>query len=154
MGELSKMGGQSKNNNMLSARWLSLSLIVTLVLLTPGGSTCLPLPDGRHVHIGWTDREGHDSPVLIVFQHTSREPVKGSLTSTAFSPGSATTAGNVDSLPTMAVVLIWAVPHPTVLWAMDSIWVMRRQPQPTLPLRPPRWMQSHPPVFDCVDSPI
>lgn len=121
--------------------WLSLGLIATLVLLTPGNSTCLPLPNGRHVHVGWTDREGHESPGLLVFQHAARERVKGTAASAAFTPGSTTALTGTETPPPLVAIWGWALPLPTVVWVMNTRWVFHRQPNLTPPLRPPRPLQ-------------
>lgn len=143
---------------MRASHLLSLLLIGLLLILTPGGSTCLPLPGGRHVHISWNDLQGHDLPSPQVFVHATGESLADHThthsththnesavastvsASTALGPGSPLSTPVTDNsvTPLLNFVLL-ATPLATVLWV---VWrIMQDQPQRTPPLflRPPRF---------------
>ena len=137
---------------MRASQYLALLLIGLLVLLTPGGSACLPLPNGRHLHVAWNDMHGHDLPSPQVFTHATGEAITHhehgtptahrtvAATSMALGPGSPISlpvAGEI--VPPLPAHTFLAVPLVTVLWA---IWqIMQDQPQrtPSPYLRPPRF---------------
>lgn len=128
---------------MRAARYVTWMLIALLVLVTPGGSTCLPLPSGRHVHIAWSDHAGHNTPGPVIFTHDKRQPAFHHLPGRAYTAAMrgtwATTILPADNdTPPLVAALNWQPPTAALLWLAWSPLTESIQPGPGPLLPPPR----------------
>lgn len=115
--------------------WLLASM---LVLVPPGGAVCWPLPNGWHIHIGWSDATGRPTGGLVVYAHQGpgrwADPHRA-----GFSALVAPDTVNLSDLRPLAAGALWLLPLLTLCWLCLPQYTLRRQPEP-MPL-------EHPPKF-------
>jgi hypothetical protein len=94
-------------------------LLALLVIAPPGQSVCWPLLGGRHLHIGWSNVDGHESPTLAVFIHSDDEtPATLASSSPSFAPGVPSPVFSSGDLPPLALGLVWALSAITLGWLL------------------------------------
>ena len=107
-----------------------------LLLAPPGGAVCWPLPDGRHIHIGWNDSDGQATLGLTVFTHRASQAV-GDRHSLSFVPNALfEPPTSVDVLP--PVILAWLLPLIGLGWLLltEAVFPSPWRFRPSTP--PPR----------------
>ena len=113
-----------------------------LVLVPPGGAVCWPLPNGWHIHIGWSDIAGRPTAGLVVYVH--HEPARvADPHGSGFSALVAPDIVNLSDLRPLAVGALGLFPLLTLAWLCLPRFTQPRQPQPA-PL-------EHPPQFLAAD---
>jgi hypothetical protein len=115
--------------------WL---LAVMLVVVPPGGAVCWPLPNGWHIHIGWSDAAGRPTTGLVVYAHEGpgriANPHPGGF-SALVSPD----VVNLSDLQPLVAGVAWLLPLLTLCWLCLSQDTLRCQTE-LMPL-------EHPPTF-------
>ena len=129
----------------LSAR-LSASLVIVLLsaalaLVPPSGAVCWPLPDGWHLHIGWSDAAGRPTLGLVVYAHRGPGQVLDPHRS-GFSALVAPDAINLSDLRPLAAGALWLLPLLTLCWLCLGQDPQRRQPEPMPLKRPPKLLAA------------
>ena len=114
--------------------WL---LSAALVLVPPGGAVCWPLPDGWHLHIGWSDAAGRPTLGLVVYAHRGPGRVVDPHR-TGFSALVAPDTVNLSDLRPLAAGALWLLPLLTLCWLCLAQETQRRQPEPMPLKRPPK----------------
>jgi len=124
-----------KSAAFYAAVWL---LTIMLVVVPPGGAVCWPLPNGWHVHVGWSDASGRSTVVLVVYMHRGPGRVANPHPA-GFSALVAPDTFNLSDLRPLGPAAVWLLPLLSLCWLRLRQDPQRRQPQP-LPL-------EHPPQF-------
>jgi hypothetical protein len=96
-------------------------LSLMLILAPPGGAVCWPLPDGRHLHIGWNDSDGEETLELTVFVHRPSQATGNYHPFSFASKVSFEVPTAFDVLPTIA--LGWLLPLITLAWRLPTLAV-------------------------------
>ena len=106
-----------------------------LLVVPPGGAVCWPMPNGWHIHIGWSDAAGRPTMGLVVYAHRGPGQVFDPH-HPGFSAVVAPDIVNLSDLRPLAADALWMLPLLTLCWL--SLWqdTLRRQPVP-LPLEEP-----------------
>ena len=112
--------------------WL---LSAALVLVPPGGAVCWPLPNGWHLHIGWSDAAGRATLGLVVYAHRGPGRVVDPHR-TGFSALVAPDMVNLSDLRPLAAGASWLLPLFTLCWLCLPQETRRRQLEP-MPLKAP-----------------
>jgi hypothetical protein len=118
--------------------WL---LSAALVLVPPSGAVCWPLPNGWHLHIGWSDAAGRPTLGLVVYAHRGPGRVVDPHRS-GFSALVAPDAVNLSDLIPPALAALWLLPVLTLCWLCLLQDSRRRQPEPTPLRRPPKLLAA------------
>ena len=117
--------------------WLAASM---LVVVPAGGAVCWPLPNGWHIHIGWSDAAGRPAGGLVVYTHQGPgrwvDPNRS-----GFSALVAPDTVNLSDLRPLVDGALWLLPLLTLCWLCLSQNTLRRQ----LALMP----LEHPPQFSA-----
>jgi hypothetical protein len=118
-------------------RVVALLLIGLLTLVPPSGATCLPLPNGQRLHIGWVNGQRHETQALTVFTHSAHAHIAVAAPQAVLTPASTVTlpAGG-DFMPPLL-----EVGWPPLIFIAGVYWTRRLNPFfPNLPppTPPPR----------------
>lgn len=105
--------------------WL---LSAMLVIVPPGGAVCWPMPNGWHIHIGWSDATGKPSAGLVVYAHYGPGRISNPHR-TGFSALIAPDTVNLSDLRPLAAGVLWLLPLLTLSWLCLSQYTLRRQPE-------------------------
>jgi hypothetical protein len=92
--------------------WL---LAAMLVVVPPGGAVCWPMPNGWHIHIGWSDAAGRPTPGLVVYAHRATTRVSDPH-HPGFSALVAPDIVNLSDLRPLATDALWLLPLLTLCW--------------------------------------
>ena len=86
-----------------------------LVVVPPGGAVCWPLPNGWHIHIGWSDAAGRSTVGLVVYTHDGPGRVANPHPA-GFSALVAPDTFNLSDLRPLATDGLWLLPLLTLCW--------------------------------------
>ena len=125
-------GRHPKSIALYAVVWL---LAIMLVVVPPGGAVCWPLPNGWHVHIGWSDASGRSSVGLVVYMHHGPGRVANPHPA-GFSALVSPDIFNLSDLRPPTLTGLWLLPMLTLCWLCLTQDSHRRQPEP-LPLEHP-----------------
>lgn len=119
-----------------AAWWAVLWLLASmLVVVPPGGAVCWPLPNGWHLHMGWSDAAGRPTAGLVVYVHQGNDHV-ADLHPAGFWALAAPDIVNLSDLRPLAAEALWLLPWLTLCWLCRSQPGRRRQPE-LMPLEHP-----------------
>ena len=109
-----------------------------LVVVPPGGAVCWPLPNGWHIHIGWSDAAGRSTVGLVVYLHRGPGRVANPHPA-GFSALVSPDTFNLSDLRPLGTAALWLLPLLTLCWLRLAPNSLRRRPA-LIPL-------EHPPQF-------
>jgi len=106
-----------------------------LVVVPPGGAVCWPLPNGWHIHIGWSDAAGRSTVGLAVYMHRGPGRVANPHPA-GFSALVSPDTFNLSDLRPLAAEALWLLPVLTLCWLCLAPNTLRRRPA-LIPLEHP-----------------
>ncbi len=100
-----------------------------LVVVPPGGAVCWPLPNGWHIHIGWSDAAGRPTAGLVVYTHQGPGRNIANPHPGGFSALVSPDIVNLSDLRPLAADALWLLPLLTLCWLCLSQDTRRRHPE-------------------------
>ena len=144
-GRLKTSLSRSAHLQLLSARQLNARpvalqavtglLAIMLILVPPGGTVCWPLPNGWHIHIGWTDASGQPASSVQVYLHHGNKPVIN-LHPSGITPTVPADVLNLSDLRPLGQGALWLLPLLSLWWLCLAHSLFRR-PAALAPLEHP-----------------
>jgi hypothetical protein len=98
---------------------------------------CWPLPNGMHLHIGWSDAAGRMTLGLHVFVHGDAQQIVN-LHHPVVTPIVPADTANLSDLRPLAAEALWLLPLITLSWLFLSQVILRPQSEPAPLEHPPR----------------
>jgi len=127
-----------KSAAFYAAVWL---LTIMLVVVPPGGAVCWPLPNGWHLHIGWSDASGRSTVGLVVYMHRGPGRVANPHPA-GFSALVAPDTFNLSDLRPLGTVTVWLLPLLTLCWLRLTPNTLRRRPALSPLEHPPQFLAA------------